>query len=274
MLKKRIVATLVSDHALVVQSIGFKKYLPIGNAVVAIEFLNTWGIDEIVFLDISARKDDRSPDFDYIKKMSVRCHVPLAVGGGGVSELADVEEAVAACRKVGNEQIALLKCTSAYPTPVKELNLKTIPDIGNRFGVVTGLSDHTMGSTAAVAACALGAKIIEKHFILDRKIGGPDASFSMEPSELKQMVDEIRFTEKALGHINYELTPKTRKSREHSRSIFIAEDIKKDDVFTDRNLRIVRPGHGLHPRFYSQVLGKKVAKPIEKGTPLDSTMYL
>lgn len=190
----------------------------------------------------------------------------------GVSTLSDIHEAVAACRSSGNSQVAILKCTSAYPTPPEELNLRTIPDIAERFGVVVGLSDHTMGSSAAIASVALGAKIIEKHFILNRKIGGPDSSFSMEPKEFKQMVEEIRSTEKSLGKVNYQLTPKAKKSREHSRSLFVVEDVKKGEKFTSKNVRSIRPGFGLHPKYLTEVIGRKSAKNIDRGTPLDLKM--
>jgi len=229
---------------------------------------------------------------DFLEKMNVPCYkiasfeindIPLIeyvakkgkpiIMSTGVSELADIEEAIKTCRKAGNDDIMILKCTSAYPTPLEELNLKTIPDIKERFKVVSGISDHTMGATVSIAATALGASIVEKHFILDRKIGGPDASFSMDPKEFKEMVQAIRDTEKALGRVNYDLTPKAKKSREHSRSLFIAEDIKKGEVFTEKNLRSVRPAFGLHTRFYYDILGKKSKQDLEKGEPMKKEYY-
>ena len=186
----------------------------------------------------------------------------------GIATLADIEEAVNACRRVGNNDIALLKCTSSYPAPVEEANLLTIPHLRDTFNVVPGLSDHTMGSSVAIAAVALGAKIIEKHFILDRSMGGPDSVFSMEPAEFKQMVDAIRDVEKALGKINYELSPKVEKSRIFSRSLFIVKNVKSGDTITGENVRSIRPGYGLHPRYYNQIIGKKFRKDFEKGTPL------
>lgn len=187
----------------------------------------------------------------------------------GIATLSDIEEAVNACRRVGNNDIALLKCTSSYPAPIEDANLLTIPHLKETFNVVPGLSDHTMGHSVAIAAVALGAKIIEKHFILDRKIGGPDSSFSMEPAEFKQMVNAIRDVEKALGKINYELTPKVEKSRVFARSLFIVKDVKEGEEITEENVRSIRPGYGLHPKYYKEILGKKFRKNFEKGTPLE-----
>lgn len=187
----------------------------------------------------------------------------------GIASLADIEEAVNACRSVGNNQISLLKCTSSYPAPIEEANLLTIPHLRETFNVTPGLSDHTMGHAVAVGAVALGAKIVEKHFILDRNIGGPDSAFSMEPSEFKQMVDAIRDVEKALGKVNYEITPKVEKSRVFARSLFIVKDVKAGEELTEENVRSIRPGYGLHPKFYKEILGKKFRKDFEKGTPLE-----
>ncbi len=186
----------------------------------------------------------------------------------GIATLSDIEEAMAACRKVGNEQIILLKCTSSYPAPVEEANVKTIPNIKETFNVHVGLSDHTLGNTVALAAVSLGAKLVEKHFILDRKLGGPDSSFSMEPEEFKQMVDSVRNVEKALGTINYELTPKVEKGRIFSRSLFIVKDVTAGEIITEENVKSIRPGYGLHPKYYNDILGKKFRKDFKKGTPL------
>ena len=190
----------------------------------------------------------------------------------GIAALDDIEEALAACRRMNNHEIILLKCTSAYPAPIEEANLLTIPDMAKRFNTAVGLSDHTMGGTAAIAAVALGAKIIEKHFILDRKLGGPDAGFSMEPSEFKTMVDAIRDVEKALGKVSYELTDKIKINREFSRSLFVVKDMCAGDVFTGENIRSIRPGFGLHPRYLGEVLGKKARRELKKGTPLSFDM--
>lgn len=186
----------------------------------------------------------------------------------GVAQLEDIEAAVRICRKSGNDKIILLKCVSSYPADPADMNLLTLPDMKKKFACEIGLSDHSMGSEAAVAAVALGAKIVEKHFILDRKIGGPDSGFSLEPDEFKLMVDSIRIVEKALGRISYDLNKKSKKSREFSRSLFIVEDVKKDERFSESNIRSIRPGFGLHPRFFKKVIGKKASKDIKRGTPL------
>lgn len=187
----------------------------------------------------------------------------------GIANLTDIEEAVNACKRMGNYQIALLKCTSAYPAPYEEVNLRTIPNLSETFGVVSGLSDHTLGISVPIAAVALGAKIIEKHFTFSRADGGPDAAFSLEPDELKQMVKSVREVEKALGEVSYKLTEKMKKNREFSRSLFITEDIKAGEVFTDKNLRSIRPGFGIHPRYYYNIIGKEAKQDVQKGTPVN-----
>lgn len=188
----------------------------------------------------------------------------------GIASLEDIELAVNVCKDVGNDKISLLKCTSSYPAPFEEINLNTIPDIKNRFGVVVGLSDHTLGGEVSSAAVALGANIIEKHFILDRNMGGPDSEFSMEPHEFKQMVDSIRNIEKALGKVSYELSDKIISNREFSRSLFVVNDMKKGDIITEDNVRSIRPGFGLHPKYLNKILGKKVKQDLIKGTPFKS----
>lgn len=185
----------------------------------------------------------------------------------GIAEKEDIELAIETCLKEGNDKIAILKCTSSYPAPYEEINLKTINDMKKKFNTTVGLSDHTLGDEIAIAAVTLGAKIIEKHFILDKKLGGPDCEFSMEPQEFKKMVTAIRNTEKALGTVSYNLSDKTRKNREFSRSLFVVKDIKKGELITEENVRSVRPGFGLHPKYLEEVLGKKAKKDLEKGTP-------
>lgn len=187
----------------------------------------------------------------------------------GIASLEDIELAVKTCLDVGNNKIALLKCTSSYPAPLDEINLNTIPDIEDKFGVAVGLSDHTLGGEVSTAAIALGAKIIEKHFILDRNMGGPDSDFSMEPLEFKQMVDSIRNVEKALGTVSYELSDKVKVNREFSRSLFVVTDMKKGDIISEDNVRSIRPGFGLHPKYLKEILGKQVKKDLKKGTPFD-----
>ena len=187
----------------------------------------------------------------------------------GVASLEDIELAVKTCYDAGNDNISLLKCTSSYPAPMDEINLNTIPDIKKRFNVIVGLSDHTLGNEVSVAAIAKGANIVEKHFILDRNMGGPDSEFSMEPNEFKQMVDSIRNVEKALGKVSYELTDKVKANREFSRSLFVVKDIKKGEVITEDNVRSIRPSFGLHPKYLNEIIGKKVNKDLEKGTPFE-----
>lgn len=187
----------------------------------------------------------------------------------GIATLGDIEEALGACKQVGNHQVALLKCTSAYPSPLEDINLKVIPNMKDTFGTIVGLSDHSLGHTVALGAVALGAKIVEKHLTLSRADGGPDAAFSMEPHEFKEMVDKIRDLEKALGKVTYELTDKQKKSREHSRSLFVVKDIKKGETFTDDNVKSIRPGFGLATKYIRNVIGKSARIDIKKGTPMD-----
>jgi pseudaminic acid synthase len=190
----------------------------------------------------------------------------------GIAEAEDIELAIKTCRNTGNNDIILLKCTSSYPAPLDEANLLTIPDMKQRYGVEVGLSDHTMGFTAALTAVALGAKMIEKHFIIDRGIGGPDASFSMQPGEFRQMVDLIREVENILGKATYELTDKMKKNRVFSRSLFVVKDINAGERITEENVRSIRPGHGLHPKYLKEIIGKKAIKNIKKGIPFDWKM--
>ena len=186
----------------------------------------------------------------------------------GVAELRDIQLAVDACRKVGNTDITLLKCTSEYPAPIEKANLNTIPDLKERFGVQVGVSDHTMGSIVPTVAVALGASVVEKHFILDRALGGPDSAFSMEPREFTEMVQNVRHAEKALGRINYEVSEKSKLRR---RSLFVSNDIKRGERFTKDNIRSIRPGNGIHPKEFTSVIGKIANQDILKGTPLSWT---
>lgn len=186
----------------------------------------------------------------------------------GIATLSDIEEAVDACKRMGNNQIALLKCTSSYPTQLKDVNLRTIPNLAETFKTVVGLSDHTLGISVPIASVALGASIIEKHLTLDRLLGGPDAAFSLTPDEFKAMVKSVREVEKALGEVSYDLTEKMKKSRKLSRSLFVVKDMKAGEILTRDNVRIIRPGYGLPPKYLKDILGKKVKKNIKKGTPL------
>lgn len=185
----------------------------------------------------------------------------------GIATQDEISEALAACHRCGNREVALLKCTSSYPAPVSQANLRTIPDMRSRFNVPVGLSDHTMGSSVALASVALGACIVEKHFILDREIGGPDAAFSMDKEEFAQMVKGIREVEQALGKVTYELTESVRRNRKFARSLFVVENMSAGDVITEHNVRSIRPADGLPPKFLPEILGKKVNRDIERGEP-------
>ena len=193
---------------------------------------------------------------------------PVIISTGIASE-DEITDAVTACRQSGNNQIALLKCTSEYPALIEDANLKTIPALAEKFGTIAGLSDHTLGIIVPVAAAAIGAQIIEKHFIIDGSLGGPDAPFSLEPREFKKMVDEIRVVEKALGRVTFELNDKILKSRKFARSLFAVKEINAGEPFTEENVRSIRPSDGLKPVYLKNILGKKAAVKIEKGTPLN-----
>lgn len=183
----------------------------------------------------------------------------------GIAMQEDIELAIQTCKEVGNNDITLLHCVSAYPAPIENVNLRTMVDMKDRYGVKVGLSDHTMGSDVALAAVALGATMVEKHFILDRAIGGPDAAFSMERDEFKQMIDSIRNVEKALGDVIYPVNPATISGRPFCRSLYVAENIKAGEIITEQNVRSVRPGFGLHPKYLQEILGKKATQDLHKG---------
>lgn len=245
--------------------------------------------DEEGLIFFSSPFDESAVDF--LEKLDVPAykiasfeinHIPLleyvakkkkpVIFSTGVADISDIELAVETIKKQNNDQIIILKCTSAYPAPLDEMNLITIRDIQKRFGVISGLSDHSLSIVAPIVAVSLGAKIIEKHFILDRKLGGPDAEFSLEPEEFKAMVKTVRESEEALGNVNYELGEKTKKHIFAMRSIFISKDIKKGEKYTRENIRVIRPGYGLHPKFFEEILGKVSKKDAKKGTPLDWSM--
>ncbi len=186
----------------------------------------------------------------------------------GMASLAEIDEAVQTVRKTGNHQIALLRCASAYPAITDEMNLKTMQNMQEIYDVPVGLSDHSLGSVGAVTATALGAKIIEKHFCLDHSIDNADAAFSMDPNEFAQMVKDIRQAEKAIGTVSYGVKKQEEKNVVFRRSIFCVEDIRKGEVLTEKNVRIIRPGYGLEPKYYDQVLGQRALVDIKRGTPL------
>lgn len=190
----------------------------------------------------------------------------------GMATLAEIDEAIGAAQEAGCKEVALLKCTSSYPARPEEMNLSTIPHMADTFCVPVGLSDHTLGIAVPVAAVALGACIVEKHFTLSRTSASPDSAFSLEPREFKEMVDAARVIEKALGDVSYEATEHEAASRIFRRSLFVVEDVKAGEVLTEQNVRSIRPGHGLHPRFLDKIIGAKARTDLKCGTPLDLEM--
>lgn len=191
----------------------------------------------------------------------------------GMASLGEIEDAVREIRSQGNEQIALLKCSSAYPAITENMNLKTLVNMAETFQVPTGLSDHSMGSLGAVIAVTLGANIIEKHFCLSRKIDNPDSSFSMEPEEFKQMVEDIRMAEQAVGTVRYGVSEQEQENVKFRRSLFVVKDIKKGEKLTQENVRSIRPGYGMAPKHYDEVLGKCANRDIKRGTPLQYDLF-
>ncbi len=205
-------------------------------------------------------------DLPLIKRVA-RTRKPVIMSTG-MATLGEIDEAVETLRVAGCNQLALLKCTSAYPAPAEEMNLSTIPHLAAGFDAPVGLSDHTLGIAVPVAAVALGACIVEKHLTLARSAGGPDSAFSLEPDEFKSMVEQIRIAEKALGRVHYGVSEKEAKSRVFRRSLFVVKDMKAGDKFTSENVRSIRPGYGLHTRYLDYVLGKAASRDIKRGDPL------
>jgi len=192
----------------------------------------------------------------------------------GIATIQEIQDVVDICKSVGNKDIILLKCTSAYPAPLKEANLKTIPNMKETFGVEVGFSDHTLGIVAPVVATTLGAKVIEKHFILDKSLGGVDADFSLDKNEFKQMVKAVRDAEKLIGKVDYSLDEKRKKSRQFARSLYVVKDIKKGEKFTEKNIRSIRPGYSMHPKYLNDILGKTATKDYEKGDRITEFQFL
>jgi len=228
---------------------------------------------------------------DFLEKLGVQAykiasfeinHVPLlkyvaakkkpVIFSTGVAAPEDIELALQTIRSQGNEQTVMLKCTSAYPAPLDEVNLRTMADMRQRFGTLVGFSDHTMSTAVPAAAVALGACAVEKHFILRRSDGGPDAEFSLEPKEFREMVNAIRDTEQALGAVRYDSTAGAERHKLFMRSIFVVRDMRKGERFGPDNIRVIRPGSGLHPKYYETVIGKAAKKDIKRGTPLAKEM--
>lgn len=184
----------------------------------------------------------------------------------GIAELEDIDLAVKSCRNKGNNNICLLKCTSSYPAPIEEANLLTISNLKETFGVEAGLSDHTLGIVAPIVAVTLGARVIEKHFILDKKVGGPDASFSLDEKEFSEMVTAVHEAEKAIGKVTYNLSEKVKENKKFARSLFVVKDIKAGEKITEDNVRSIRPGYGMHPKKLKNYIGTKATHQIKKGT--------
>ena len=197
---------------------------------------------------------------------------PIIISTGIATE-EDIELAIDACKRMGNTEIALLKCTSSYPAPIEEANMVMVKDMADKYGVITGLSDHTIGSTVPIVATCYGAKIIEKHFILDRSIGSPDASFSMNEQEFTEMIKAIREAEKAIGVVNYKLTEKQVKGRVFSRSLYIVKDIKAGEIISEEHIRSIRPGFGLHPKYYNKIIGLVSKRDMQKGERVDLSLF-
>ena len=226
----------------------------------SVDFLESIGIE---FYKIASFELIDLPLIDYIA--SKQKPIILSTGMGNLGE---IQEAVSAIRRQGNNQFALLKCSSAYPAIPDTMNLRTIENMKDIFQVPVGLSDHSMGSVGAVTAVALGASIIEKHFCLSREISNPDSSFSMEPEEFGAMVKDIRSAEKAVGRVCYDVTEQERSNQNFRRSIFAVKDIRKGEVITEDNVRVIRPGYGMPPKYYHEVIGQVALNNIQRGTPL------
>jgi len=192
----------------------------------------------------------------------------------GIADISDIELALKTIRNRNSNHIVLLKCTSSYPAPLNEANLLTLTDYTKSFGVIPGISDHTLGTTAPIVATALGAKVIEKHFILDRSVGGPDSSFSLDEREFKEMVIQVRNAEKAIGKITYDLTDKQLKGRNFSRSLYVIKNVKKGELISEDNVKSIRPGFGMHPNYFKDVLGKSFSDNFSKGTRLTKEMFI
>ena len=205
-------------------------------------------------------------DYELVRYIASK-HKPIIISTG-IATLQEIEDVVAICKEENNHDIILLQCTSSYPAPLEGANLLTIKDLSERFGVISGFSDHTLGITAPIAAVALGAKVIEKHFILDKAIGGADASFSLDVKDFTQMVHAVRDTEKLLGKPTYNVDEKGIKGRVFSRSLYVANDIKKGEAITRKNIRSIRPGYGLHPKYLNEILGKSAKVDLRFGDRL------
>lgn len=226
----------------------------------AVDFLDELGVD---FYKVASFELVDIPLIRYIASKGK----PIIMSTG-MGSLGEIEEAVNTVFKQGNTNLCLLKCSSAYPAVPDDMNLRTIHNLKETFGVLAGLSDHSLGSVGAVTAVAMGANVIEKHFCLSREIENPDSSFSMEPHEFKNMVEDIRTAEKAMGKVSYQLSERERANKQFRKSIFVVKDILKGDILSEQNICVIRPGYGLEPKYYDDILGKRAARDINRGTPL------
>ncbi|WDV46145.1 pseudaminic acid synthase [Clostridiaceae bacterium M8S5] len=232
----------------------------------AVDFLEELGVD---FYKIASFEIVDIPLIKYIASKGK----PIIMSTG-MASLGEIETAVNTIREQGIEELCLLKCSSAYPAIPKDMNLKTINQLKTNFDVIAGLSDHSLGSIGAITAIALGASVIEKHFCLSREIKNPDSSFSMEPLEFKQMVEDIRSAEKAIGKVSFNISDNEKSSSVFRRSIFIVKDMKKGETFSEENIRVIRPGYGLAPKYYEGIIGKIASVDIKRGTPLKWEMVM
>ncbi len=205
-------------------------------------------------------------DIPLIEKCA-RTMKPIIISTG-IAEYEDIKLAIDTCRAVGNDQIVILKCTSAYPAPLEETNLKTMADIEKEFDVIVGISDHTMSDLVPISSVVLGGKLIEKHYILDRKMGGPDSAFSLEPQEFVSMISKVRDTESLLGKVDYELSGKSKASRKYARSLYYIKELNEGDIVTEDAIQSVRPSLGLHPKHFKEVLNKSIKKKVGYGDPV------
>lgn len=229
-------------------------------------------VDFLERMDVAAHKIASFENCDIALLRKVAATGKPIIASTGMATLAEIDEMVRVIKNAGGNELALLKCTSAYPAPYNEMNLRTIPHMAQAFGVPVGLSDHTMGSVAPVAAVVLGACVIEKHFTLSRSLVGPDSVFSLEPQEFKTMVDGVRVAETVMGRVDYGLTAAEVKSRAFRRSLFVVDNVRAGEFFTEHNVRSIRPGNGLHTRHLDEVLGRTATRDIERGTPLNWDM--
>lgn len=239
---------------------------------IGIDFFSTpfdkTAVDFLESIDIPIYKIASFEAIDYeLIKYAAKNLKPMIISVG-ISSFEEIQEAIDTCKSVGNNDITILKCTSAYPAKLEDMNLITLKDMYEKFssqGIKIGLSDHSMSIIPPITAIAMGACVIEKHFTLDRALGGADSGFSLNPEEFKQMVEAVRMTEKALGKVDYTINEQNRK---FARSLYAVKDIKKGELFDENNIRSIRPGDGLHPKYYKKILGTYSPRKIQRGEPL------